>query len=88
MVQFTALSKKRGCLYRIYIRTSEVREVIENADGTTTLRLSDIRPNGGFSAQEVVETYEEVVKIIESDQRGLSRIDYLSRIDRERKNNE
>ena len=80
MVEFTALSEKKESRYRIYIRTSEVREVIENEDGTTTLRLSDIRPNGGFSAQCVLEPYEEVVKIIESDQRG-----YLSRMNRKEK---
>lgn len=75
MVEFTVLNSKNKIYYRIFIRTSEIREVIENADGTARLRLTDVSPKGDFASVHVAEKYEEAVKIIEDDQyRHLSRL--------------
>lgn len=75
MVEFTVKNSKNKIYYRVFIRTSEIREVIENEDGTAILRLTDVSPKGDFSYVHVAEKYEEAVKIIEDDQhRHLSRL--------------
>lgn len=74
MVEFK-FKNPDGNIYRLSIRTGEIREIIEMAEGKTKIRLTELGLNGERMFAIVENSYDDVKKTIEEEQgKHLSRL--------------